>query len=164
MKLKALVAILAITILVTACKPRGNDDSRYETVPDGAWCYGDTISFPLQLADTLVRGNLTLALEHSPQYKYGNVWLELTYATIAPDSTATFVRDTMNIPMADGQGNWIGTGLASTYQLETQPVEILLDARKPITLRHIMRTDTLKGITRAGLFFKASPINPDDQQ
>ena len=152
--------IIALLTTMYSCSPRNNDDSRYETLPVEGWCYGDTIVYPLELADTLVRGELSVGLEHSPAYKYSNLWLEITYATIA-DSCETLVRDTLNIQLADSAGNWIGTGVASTYQLQSPPTTILLDARKPLTVRHIMRTDTLKGITRAGLFFQSSTNRND---
>lgn len=158
MKNKAIQAFCGFILVMasTACSGVNNDSSQYVNIPPEGWAYKDTLAYPMSLTDSIVAGTFTIAVDHTPQYRYSNLWLELTYASCDNGSTTKICRDTLCMIMADSAGNWRGTGIASSYQLESEPLDVVINSRHEVTLRHIMRTDTLRQIGRVGLFFKAA--------
>lgn len=92
---------------------------------------------------------MLVTLTHDNSYSYSNLWLEIVYT----DDARIEHTDTVNIEMCDVFGNWYGTGLPGHYQL----TDTL--SRKPVSLadssvvkvRHIMRVDTLTGISQIGI-------------
>ncbi|MCM1028975.1 MAG: gliding motility lipoprotein GldH [Pseudoflavonifractor sp.] len=146
-------AIPALAMLLAAC---GNAHMPEHVIPSGyssfsditgrGWAYSDTITF---ITDS-VGGQLTVAVRHSANYPYRNLWLEVTRP--APTTDAT-IRDTINLELADRFGLWLGTGIGPTRQVEAKVADnVRLDSGNVITLRHIMRLDTLPGIEQAGIF------------
>ena len=150
-RLDVLVYVIIATMLVVAgCSRNRQETSSYINLPDKLWAYGDTLAFPIVVPDSVADGNLIVALDHSDSYKYKNLWIEISYIDGAHGYEQ---RDSLEIFFSDESGAWLGKGIASNYQLETVPVQITLDTRRPITIRHIMRTDTLRDINRVGVFF-----------
>lgn len=65
-------------------------------------------------------------------------------------------RDTFDIVLADRYGRWRGSGMGSSLQLsDTLHTRFAMRRGQRVSLRHIMRTDTLPAIERAGLIFQA---------
>lgn len=132
-----------------ACSPKGNEFSSYRQLPDDGWKYGDTIVFTPELADSVATGRLDLALLHSNEYTYSNLWLEMTIA----DSISSH-RDTINIIMADRLGRWLGRGIGTDFQPSMTVADtITLSRDQRIIVRHIMRSDRLTDIERIGICF-----------
>lgn len=128
--------------------PMGHSDFR-EIDPDG-WRYSDTITFPIPATMT---GEMRVAIRHSIDYPYRNIWLEIT--RLGPDSGARPVRDTVDLELADPFGLWRGTGIGPTRQAEGKlrgGMPVTLDSGTTVMLRHIMRLDTLPAVSRVGLF------------
>lgn len=125
--------------------PSGYSD--FHKLPDDGWRYDDTLSFTTPAAS----GELRVAVRHSVTYPYRNVWIEVTRT--GPDSGATPVRDTVELELADPFGLWKGTGVGPTRQMEaTVERGVKADSGSTVTLRHIMRLDTLPAIEQAGIF------------
>lgn len=60
--------------------------------------------------------------------------------------------DTLNIELADVYGRWHGTGFGPSYQYETPVgVPLPLGDTSRISVRHIMRVDTLVGVEQIGI-------------
>lgn len=150
----SLIITTIMLLMATACSGDG-DFSRFERLPENGWAYGDTLMFDTTRPDSLSRGNLSLAMRHSGEYQYANIWLEVSY-----NDNGHIRRDTLNIPLADNYGRWLGKGFGSTRQLEL-PVarDILPLTASRIGVRHIMRVDTLRGVREIGVVFEAAGNN-----
>ena len=125
--LGAILSVIVLALLPASCLREGERYSRFHTMADARWIYGDTLRFDFSEAAgadstaTPVAGDLLIVVRHSRSYPYSNIWLELGDAT-------GMRRDTLNILLADS-------------------------AEATLTLRHIMRTDTLDAIEQIGMIF-----------
>lgn len=142
-----------VAVLLWSCSGSKRDYSSWHNLPSEGWAYTDTVELmPLDASlsdnDTVAQGRIKLALRHSSDYPYANIWLELSY--FGPDSTER--RDTVKMVLADVYGRWLGSGIASGYQVETPAGgETMVDLHRPIRLRHILRVDTLVGVEQVGV-------------
>ncbi len=144
-------AIAALWVAVASCGRGERDYSRWENLPVEGWAYGDTVSLvPIDSTlpgnDSLVHRPLRLGLAHSNDYPYSNLWLEVTYT-----GESYMYRDTVNVTLADVYGRWLGSGFGANYQHEVMlNPRADIDLTRPVTVRHIMRVDTLRGLDRIG--------------
>ena len=147
-----LTAIAALWVAVASCTGGKRDYSRWTDLPARGWAYGDTVSLlPIDTAlhdnDSLVRRPLRFGLTHSNDYPYSNLWLEVTY-----HGEESSYRDTLNVSLADVYGRWLGSGFGANYQHEiVLNPRADIDLTRPVTVRHIMRVDTLRGLDRIGV-------------
>ena len=92
-------------------------------------------------------GRLVVAVRHNNAYSYRNLWLEVTFG-----NPPRMYRDTVNIELADSYGRWHGNGLGPSYQISVPVVRsVNLNDSSRVFIRHIMRVDTIPGITSVGL-------------
>lgn len=162
--LHKLIAAVAVTTAAASCGitgSRGNGDDNYFSAftafPRGEWEYASPSKFRVDtLRDSISRGGtLLLSMRHTSGYEYGNIWLELSY----PVNDSTVRADTFNIVLADDYGHWLGRGLGPSVQVtDTLSRNFTIRKGETITLRHIMRTDTLSDIEQVGIVFL-----PDNQ-
>ncbi len=147
--LKILTCHMLMATAFAACTPEDNAYSEFHQLPPSGWAYNDTVLFTPVTADTVSRGPLSIALRHNNSYEYSNIWIELTWHN-GPD----LKRDTLNIILADPNGRWQGKGFGPSYQIElpVDPRAVVTDSA-PMAVRHIMRTDTLRGIEQIGLIY-----------
>lgn len=149
---KPILISTAILLCLGACVPGHNDYSRFHNIPDTGWKYNDTITFIPETKDSISSGLLTLALRHSNDYLYSNLWVEVSYLTESGQKA-----DTMNIALADIYGHWYGKGLGTSFQIQdTVSTSYRMVKGSPIKVRHIMRTDTLHDIEQVGIIFISS--------
>ena len=145
-------AIAALWAAVASCGGGERDYSRWQTLPVEGWAYGDTVLLvPVDTAlpgnDSLVHRPLRLGLTHANDYMYSNLWLEVTYV-----GESHMYRDTVNVTLADVYGRWLGSGFGSNYQHEvTLNPRADIDLTRPVSVRHIMRVDTLRGLEKIGV-------------
>lgn len=142
-------ALLLLSLFQTSCSNH-NEVSDFAAIDASGWNYGDTLFLDLTSRDSICVGDLAVAIRHSADYDYSNIWLELSYPP-----ADSLKADTVNITLADVYGNWYGTGLGLSYQY-VDTVKKQMSMPKRIGIRHIMRVDRLKGIEQAGLIFKSS--------
>lgn len=123
----------------------------FKSVGADGWQYLDTVALAPDTidADTIARpASIAVDVRHTAGYAYSNIWLELTYTPLGRDERC----DTFDMRLADPMGRWLGKGLGVGYQkVDTLVRNTVLDPRKPVTLRHVMRADTLAGIEQAGI-------------
>lgn len=144
-------------MLLTACAPDPDDASVYENLPESGWCYGDTLELRPRMADSLATGTLMVAVRHDGSYPYSDLYMEVSYrANPADVADKRIHRDTVRMTVADPYGRWTGRGFGASYQNEaTLSHRVTLRDSGEVALRHIMRTDTLRGIVQAGIIFTA---------
>lgn len=140
-----------MAVLIAGGCTGGHKYSGYSNIDPSGWCYGETCDFTVALPDSVATGYMLLSLTHDNSYAYSNLWVEVTY-----DSGSRHMVDTVNVPMCDAYGNWYGKGMPGHYQLTDtitlRPVTLTDSSR--VTVRHIMRVDTLRGISQVGLEFR----------
>lgn len=146
-------AAFAAAILLTlpaACLPGSDDVSVFQPVKDEAWAYPDAINFTIEHPDSIAEGQLYMAVRHTSDYLYSNLWAEVRRV----DADSVLTTDTVSITLADKYGNWQGEGSGVWKQVEV-PVgrPYLHRSGQMVSIRHIMRVDTLQGIDLVGVKF-----------
>lgn len=133
-----------------ACSSGHNDYSNFTDLPADGWAYGDAVTFMPDSADSVARGTLSIELRHNNSYPYSNLWLEICYK-----SDGLLHRDTVNLTLADVYGRWHGQGFGASYQF-SRPfnTSVTLVRGDSVTVCHIMRVDTLRGIEQIGIKFR----------
>lgn len=145
-----LIVILSAFIAVSCSLPQ--EQGNFVSVGADGWRYSDTVSLaasPADSTDSIVHGALALAVRHTDAYEFSNIWVEVSYLGV--DSLQ---RDTFNIRLADNFGRWLGTGIGVGFQkVDTLSRNFTFNTRIPVSVRHIMRADTLPDIEQIGLIF-----------
>lgn len=145
------ILVTLFSLCLGACVPGQNDFCEFRQLPDDGWAYGDTLCFTPLFADSTVMSIPVIALRHNNTYPYSNLWIELS--RMSPDST-TRTCDTVNVHLADIYGRWEGHGFGASYQYaDTLRGVAPLRAGQTLTVRHIMRVDTIHDIEQLGILF-----------
>lgn len=149
MKHAAAISLL-LAVIATACVGSGYRASSYRHIPAGGWAYGVPLDFVISLPDSAETDDILLDISHDNTYPYSNLWVEMTIGSRV---------DTLNIDLCDAAGHWYGRGMEGRYQLEV-PVAagVTLADSSVVTLRHIMRVDTVRGISQIGLTVKSPEL------
>lgn len=131
-----------------ACGRSGEYTGYHEFTPSG-WPYGENCDYVVRIGDQAASRPLLVTLTHDNSYNYSNLWLEVSYT----DAHKVKHVDTVNVGMCDVYGNWYGSGLPGHYQLTDTLSRgcISLTDSSLVSIRHIMRVDTLTGISQIGI-------------
>lgn len=132
---------MLIAIAAACAKSDERDESCFVHLPNQGWLYGDTVTLSFVATESVPN----LAIRHRDSYPYRNLWLELTRQL----DSATYIVDTLNIELCNAYGRWHGNGFGGSYQFKFPLSESMRVS--PITVRHIMRVDTLRGIEDIGI-------------
>lgn len=145
----AVITTVLCAILMCGCTVRDDEFSAFREMPRYGWVYSEPAVLVPEHADSIATGPLLLVLRNDDTYPYANIWVEVSGKDI---------RDTLNLRLADVYGNWLGKGLGSTREV-TATVRDRYTHRSgdTIRVRHILRTDTLPGITLVGLELNFQP-------
>lgn len=152
-----MTGIFILMLVAGGCARPDNEYAEYRNIGDEGWIYGDTLVFTPVHPDSLCRGILVAGIRHENSYPFTELWLEATY-----EDNGRRVTDTLSIHLADRYGKWTGKGIGASFQAtDTIYTPFLHRSGSPVKLRHIMRADSLRGITQAGIFFL--PISETDR-
>ncbi len=143
----AVLSITALTVLAGCGRP-GNSTSAFVDIPPEGWRYGSALVLRLDHPDSIADGMLVVAFRHDAGYPYTNLVYEISSSSMT---------DTVSLSLADRYGKWRGSGIGVSYQITDTVGTIRHTAGEPIKIRHLMRCDTLPGISQAGVFFIADP-------
>lgn len=140
-----------ILLILSACAPGTSKEyTEFHHLPAGGWCFGHPELFNPEQTDTVSTGSLAVTIRHNNAFPYANLALEI----VSQGIDGSRVTDTVNITLADRYGNWRGSGSGAYIQMETplhKKITHITD--RAIELRHIMRTDTLRGLDIVGIKF-----------
>jgi gliding motility-associated lipoprotein GldH len=145
----AFLMIIAASAIIQSCDRSGIYDKNV-AIQHYLWSAGDTLSFHVNIADTLQAHNIYLNIRNSYHYEYSNIFLFIS--TYAPNGN--FVKDTVEISLADKTGRWFGKGAANVFSLQVPYKMKIRFPHKGIYLfeiQHAMWNNSLKGITDVGL-------------
>ena len=104
--LKLLGALPLVCGMLGACKPSVVCHA-FHPVADAGWRQDDTLDFLFSLPDTMALYAVSVELRHRLDFPYTDLPVSVTIATIAD---SVLWRDTLFMPVADAQGNWVGRG------------------------------------------------------
>jgi gliding motility-associated lipoprotein GldH len=143
---------LAATALIAAaaCSRHANDFSQFGNIDPEGWRYTTSYVFTPEIEDSLTHGTLSLAVRHSNDYPYRNLYLEVSYW----QADSCLKTDTVNVQLADIYGNWLGGGLGTSFQkADTLCSNFPMLNHSVIKVRHVMRPDVVTGVEQIGLMF-----------
>lgn len=142
---------LAVMILSAGCSDRHDAFGRFTRLPEEGWAYNDTVRITASGLDSVASPkNFRIGVVHDNDYEFRNLVLEVTCRT-----GNRIRRDTIDLELADAYGAWKGSGLGPEYQAEASvSPKVLIGDSSEIFVRHVMRTDTLRGINKIGIIIE----------
>ena len=143
------ILLLIFAAMLAGCSGtmRPGDCAMFADVADDGWAYGDTLEFVFP-ADTAGNSrHVALCVRHDGAYPYSNLWVE-----VSMPSADTVHVDTIDIQLADRYGRRLGRGSGVSFIKIDTLVRELQSTDTLVQVRHIMRLDTLAGITQIGAF------------
>ena len=149
----SVLALLAMLFLY-ACGNKPLYES-YVEIKNAEWNKDSIASFKLNVADTNTFYNFFLHLRNNNDYAYSNFY---TFLTITFPNNK-FGKDTLNLPLADLKGKWLGNGIGeikSSRFLFKEKLQFPLTGEYTFSIQQGMRKDNLIGITDVGLEILAS--------
>lgn len=150
-KSRLTAAFAVIALAMTLACGSDKETSRYWNFGAEGWPYADTLSLAV---DTAVTADIAVVVRHTADYEYSDLWVELTCATDSGPARA----DTFRIVLADDFGRWQGHGVGVGLQYaDTLMRSATLGDSSLVSVRHIMRADTLPGIEQVGIVLNYKP-------
>lgn len=152
MRFRTLPAVLiAAVVTLGACSERHGSFGQFQPVPERGWAYGDTLLFDANHLDSAAAGRkMRIAVRHNADYPYRNLALEVTFR-----NGRRLMRDTVIMELADIYGSWNGNGLGPRRQMDaTVTPNAAIPDSSQISVRHVMRIDTLHGISEIGILIE----------
>lgn len=144
-----------IAFISTACGNEVLIDRNVE-FKEEFWRIDDKFYTSFTTEDTISNYNFFVTLRNTDSYKYQNLFVFLK--TEFPNGKSKL--DTINCPLADPRGKWLGKGFSGVYDNR-----ILYIARKRfplpgeynITIEQAMRDEELQGILDVGVRIEKAP-------
>ena len=125
------------------------DESR--SVNEHGWLPQDTLTFDVDVDDTVHLFNFLVEVRNSVTYPYSNTFLFIN--TTFPDGSVAY--DTMECPLADPEGRWLGkrTGryVDARYRLRGGSARFPMTGRYRFAVTNGMRDSAISGIKDIGL-------------
>ncbi len=127
-----------------------------KSIDEKFWHAEDTITIEFQVTDTINPHDLYLKVRNNKKYPYRNAYffLDLEFPN------GKHWLDTVECRLADGKGNWTGSGIGS---IKDHSFLFIHKKRFPITgehhfhIIHAMRKKKLPGIEDIGLGIERTP-------
>lgn len=142
------LSVLALFV-VSAC----NTIALYEknnSIESGIWNQENTLSFDVDILDTIAPYDFYLNIRHNDDYEYSNLFLFID--TYYP--TAEYTRDTIEILLANTAGKWYGEGFGELKEIRVllkQGVSFPSSGNYTFSFVQAMRTENLNGIEDFGI-------------
>jgi gliding motility-associated lipoprotein GldH len=146
--------LIAILLSLMACDTNQLYDHSVAIDADG-WSKDSAAVFKVDVTDTTTFYNFYINVRNNDDYAFRNLYIFLT--TRLPNNNRT--RDTLELILADPQGNWLGKGFGALHDnqiLVRRNLSFPLAGRYTFSLQQAMREDVLKGVTDAGIRIEQS--------
>ena len=137
---------LYIAVLITMMSCSGRPASESAIYPEGGvWTYADDLDLEFRIEDTTEIYDLTLAVDHSIDYPWQNLYIQIRNIFPGGDTMAR----PLSLELADKRGHWqgecSGTSCAALIDLQ-KSVYFPKEGDYKITIRQHMRQDSIPGI------------------
>lgn len=145
-----ILAILILTLLgMFSCNSNQLYDE-YKKIENESWNLNNKLKFEFEVDDTVGFYNIFIAVRHTQDYPYNNLWLFVKSS--APNGRTAL--DTVEIILSDNRGKWLGSGLGDIYDLDflwKKGVRFAIPGKYIVEYQQAMRIDDLMGIKKMGL-------------
>lgn len=143
-------------LLLAACQSNIVYHS-YEPTSLGGWGKSDTLVYVLPASIPAGNYEMEIGIRYQESYPYRDIWLEISYNT---QDTLTYVKDTLQLFLADEAGNKTGNSPSGLYQCNLPyktsfPIHVEGSTRT-FRIAHIMADKPLMGISDVGILLRPS--------
>ncbi len=141
--------LFLLPMLFIGCKYKGIYERSFD-IPQGEWGKNQIIRFDIPVTDTINGHNIFIEVRNTNDYPYSNLFLFIT--TYSPNGANK--SDTVEIPLADEKGKWLGRGLGGILSNEMnfqRNVRFPVSGNFRIEIVQGMRDEVLKGIMDVGI-------------
>ena len=138
-----------ILIVLSSCS-HGVLYQKYITIPNKEWDVKAPVTFKVDVKDTQNYYNVFVNIRNADNYTYSNLYLFIDITS----PMHTKERDTLECPLADASGRWLGDGLGDIWDnkiLFKRNVRFPKPGEYDITYTQAMREDKLQMIMDVGL-------------
>lgn len=143
--------LLLLFIAFSACRNETKYHS-FQYIKNKDWNKSDTLIYNIPVTASKGIYRLQIEIRHTDNYKYKNLWLEMS--NNLKDSTR-FVKDSIQLKLADKSGRWYGDGIGGLYQFDTLFTKRIIVSQTAnnhsLRITHIMRDNSLPGIRDIGI-------------
>lgn len=121
----------------------------YQAIDHEGWGKHDTLYYQLPKDSIPDTYTIKIGLRTTDVYRYTSLWLVMEQDL---EKKGTFVRDTINLPVTDSNGNFLGRGFSSRQQeIPVKNVTVSSQSGTTIKLYHIMKREVIPGISDIGI-------------
>ena len=140
---------LAFLIFLSSCDSNILFEENHE-ISNQNWSHADTLNFKFGIADTTEVINLWLDVEHSVDYSFQNLYVQIF--TKFPNGMRH--QDLLSLELADKTGWWFGkcdSEMCRTSIMIQEHIYFPEEGDYEITLKQFMRVDPLEGVKNFGV-------------
>lgn len=119
-------------------------------IAKAAWTDSDSLNFQFNIPDTSKIYNILLDVQHSPEYAFQNMYVEIYTAFPSGDR----IKEMVSLELANRAGAWYGDcgNSSCTLEIPIQEGAFFNQAGDYIiTIKQFMRKNPLKGVQEVGL-------------
>lgn len=146
---------LLLFMVLTACDHQVVFESN-RPIEDTGWQKENAINFEWDITDTVSLHNFYVTVRNKEGYAYSNIFLFV--AMEFPNGKLSV--DTIDCPLADMDGHWLGSGLGDVYDnriIFKEKKKFPMAGRYRITIQQAMRENPLLDIQDVG--FRVSKLD-----
>jgi len=145
----SLIFLITLLFLFSGCR-RNVVFTDAVSIPGKVWNLDNLAVFSPEISDTVTLNNIYFNLRTGSAYPFRNIYLFVT--TTSPAGKT--ITDTLQYMLADEKGKWYGKGIGDIHELKLSfksGVYFPVKGKYSISIRHGMRTESLKGVYDIGL-------------
>lgn len=149
-----LLILAGLMLFIASCDSNRVFETNVE-IPDQSWNKDKVVAFTPLITDTLSILNVYVNVRNTSSYPFNNIFLFIT--TTSP--TGQWIRDTLEIPLADSRGKWLGSGIGDIFfnrRAFKKKIRFPVEGTYTFEIRQGMRTPDLKGIRDVGFRIEKS--------
>ena len=146
--------LLFSLLFITACN-KNVVYTQYKNFENNDWFVKDKAVFEVDITDNTSLNNISLMVRHADSYPYSNLFLFVT--TTYPDGKS--MKDTMEVILSNGKGEWLGSGAGDIFDFKTTIVQnskFIQKGKYKFEFEQAMRTDPLPLIMDFGFEIEKS--------
>ena len=147
--LQKLLFVFLPVILLCSCG-KNYLYNQQQSIANQSWTDSDTLNFQFNIPDTTKIYNILLDIQHSPEYAFQNMYVEIYTAFPSGDR----IREMVSLELANRTGAWYSNCSGSRCLLEIPIQENAFfnqAGEYMITVKQFMRKNPLDGVQEIGL-------------
>jgi|WetSurSiteA1Bulk_404760.scaffolds.fasta_scaffold00483_2 gliding motility-associated lipoprotein GldH len=141
--------LLPVVVFCLSCH-KNNVYEEFASIEGPSWNNSNILHFNVPISDTSQAYNAFISVRNTGKYEFSNLYLFVT----AHSPKGNFVRDTIEITLADERGKWLGNGAASVFTVYypyRQNIRFPLPGIYTFDIEQAMWIKDLKHISEIGL-------------